>query len=523
VRQPALATLGLLGLLVLGAGEKPTPVEPSELMKRTDLLGRGVVVDDRVSFFVQSNMGRYYDEVYFKRTQVVFRLPPSLRFEQHPRASAARVQGVLKKVGDLWVCEVGSIELLPPDLDRVNRGVAALPPLDSEGRTAWARWAEQRGKAFDDQALRKRARELDGEAIRIEGERSSARPADWLALAQRARTREVPEPEPSALAHRAFRAQIADARTAAAWKTLQEQIASFFPNAAQVPSGNADLARWDAPYANDPAGAYRQAPEPVREALDHRLWADVTQGLLERQAGDDPAKAVEIADQASSQLPDRPQVAARMLEDGLSTASRQMGTLRQRDVEALASLYRDRLRQPERAKSLLRSWLDEQRKHRLSETDAEGRLALASQYEILIDDRSTAIDLLQEAWKIDPQSKEVADAFLRRNYRRVSDRWVAPARTPTGDEVSTAGTPPPSLSEGSLLRLSPREVRARLGGKPDRIIWSSSQGQTIEQWIYQGPKQVRYVNLIHTPGSVVARVIADYTLPKIVSTPRAGR
>jgi hypothetical protein len=492
-------------------------------MKRPDLLGHEVVVDDRVSFFVQSNMGRYFDELYLKRTQVVFRLPPPLRFDQNPRAAAARVQGVLKKEGDLWVCEVRSLELLPPDLDRVNRGVAALPPLDSEGRAAWARWAEQRGKAFDDQALRKRSRELDGEAIRIEAERASARPADWFALAQRARTREVPEPEPSALAHRAFRAQLPDARTAPEWKTLQERIAAFFPNAAKPPSEDADLARWEVPYANDPAGAYRQAPVPVREVLDHRLWADATQGLLERQAADEPARAVQIADQASAQLPDRPQVAARMMEDGLGAATRQMGTLRQRDVEALAALYRDRLRQPERAKSLLRSWLDEQRKRRLSETDAEGRLALAGQYETLIDDRSTAIDLLQEAWKIDPQSKEVADAFLRRNYRRVGDRWVAPARSFTNDDASSAGAPPAGHSEGSLLRLSPREVRAHLGGKPDRIVWSSSQGQTIEQWIYQGPKQVRYVNLLHTPGSFVPRVIADYTLPKIAASPRAGR
>jgi hypothetical protein len=518
-----LFTLGLLGLLALGAVEKPTAVEPSELMKRPDLLGHEVVVDDRVSFFVQSRMGRYFDELYLKRSQVVFRLPPALRTEQNPRIAAVRVQGVLKKEGDLWVCDVVSLDPLPPDLDRVNRGVSALTPLDSEGRAAWARWAEHRGKAFDDPALRKRARELEGEAIRIEAERPSARPADWLALAQRARARGISEPEPSALAHRAFRAQVAGLRTAAEWQALQERITAFFPNAAKPPSRDADLSQWELPYANDPAGAYRQAPEPAREALDHRLWADVTQALLERLAADEPVRSIEIAERATSQLPDRPAVAARLLEDGLNTATRQIVTLRQRDVEALAALYRDRLHQPERARTLLRSWLDEQRTHRLSDTDAEGRLALARQYESLLDDKLTALDLIQEAGKIAPRSKEVVDAFLAHNYHKVGDRWVPPARPLAGDDSSNDGLAAPGGSESSLLRLSPREVRARLGGKPDRVVWSASQGQTIEQWIYRGPKQDRYVNLLHAPGDVVPRVVADYTLPKIAATSRAGR
>jgi tetratricopeptide (TPR) repeat protein len=507
-----------LTLAALGADAPPTPVEPSELMKRPDLLGREVIVDDRVRLY-QYHKGSDFDEIFLKRTLVIFRLPPSLRFERSPDASAARVRGILKKDGDLWVCNVTALELLPSDLDRLNRGVAALSPRDSEGRTAWARWAEPRGKAFEDQALRKRARELEGEAIRIEAERPSAQPAEhWLALAQRARTHEVPEPEPSALAHQAFRAQLLGAKTAEELKALRKSVVTFLPNAAKPSFAHVDLAKWNTLYATDPGAADRQAPEYVRAALDHRLWADITQALLERQAADDPTKAIDLADQASAQLPDRPEVAAKLLEEGLKVATREIGTLRQRDVEALAALYRDRMHQPERAQAVLRSWLDEQRNHRLSATDAEGRLALAQQYESLLNDWSTAIELLQGAWRIDPQSKDVADAFLRRGYRKVNDQWVAPSRPRTGDGESNGKAPLPAATGGLLLRLSPREARARLGGKPDRIVWSASQGQLIEQWIYREATQDQYVNLLHTPGDAVPRVVAHYTLPKTASS-----
>ena len=519
---------GLFSLLFAVAAGPPAPgIAPADLTKRPDLIGREVTVDDRVAFF-QFHKGRDYDELFLKRTNVVFRLPLRLRFEHAPDAPAARVSGTLQREGDLWYCDVDSLELFPSDLKRLNQAMSALTPRDFEGRTAWAGWAEQRGRAFKDQALLDRSKELESEAIRLEEERPSARPAEhWLSLAQRARDRGLAEPEPSALAHRAFRFERPNSPTADDLKTLQARIESFFPTAPKVPGAavGADLAKWEAPYANAPSSAYRQAPPPVRVALDHRLWADVAQALLEKEGSDDPDKAIELADQAADLLPDRPKVATRLLEDGLQVATRKIGTLRQRDVQALAVLYREKLHQPERAKELLRSWLDELRHHRLSATDAEGRVALAQQYETLINDRSTAIELLQDAWKIDPKSKEIADAFLQRGHRKINDQWVEPSRSRAADMAGDTdkAAPTSGSASGSLLRLSPREVRVRLGGKPDRVVRSASQGQMIEQWIYFGARQDQYINLLHTPGDPFPRVVAHYSLPRTVFNAPAPR
>src|SRR5439155_19577955 len=115
-----------------------------------------------------------------------------------------------------------------------------------------------------------------------------------------------------------------------------------------------------------------------------------------------------LADEAGGLLPDRPRVASGLLDKGLNAAASDVGRLRLGEVEDLARTYTERLHQPERALALKRAWLDDQKVHRLSPRDAEGRLALAEQYETLLGNdpsgRAAAINLLREAWKIDPGS-----------------------------------------------------------------------------------------------------------------------
>jgi tetratricopeptide (TPR) repeat protein len=499
-------------------------VEPAELTRRPDLVGKEISVDDRVALF-QFHPGRGFDEIALKRTPVVFRLPPRLRYRQPPGAAAARVQGVLKREGDRWVCDVTGVDLMPKDRDRLERAVQALPPTEYDLRGRWAVWAERRGRDFKDEALLERGRALDAEALRIEADRAGVadRPTLWLSLAQRARDHELPEPEPSALAHRALRARLASAHSAEELRALIADVARFFPRAA-APTGAVppDLAKWEAPYAAHPADGYRAAPAEVRTALDHRLWADATERLLQRQASNDPKKALALADQASAQLPDRPEVAETLTELGLGTSADDLGSLRLGDVESLAKLYRERLKEPQRARKLLRDWLDEQRKRHLSPTDAEGRVALAGQYERLLGDRDTAVELLQSAWDIDPQSKEVSQAFRSRGFRKVNDEWVDPARTRKPPAETAAGPEaapaPATAASPKLLNLTPQQVRALLGGKPNRISRSASQGQVIEQWIYTGPQRDQYVNFLRTGGSP-PRVVGYYSLPSTSTHP----
>lgn len=512
--------------------EAPVIVEPGALVRRPDLIGKEVVVEDRVRFF-QFHPGQGNDELYLKRCpDVTFALPPALR-PQQTQAPAVRVRGTLSREGQRLRVEVTALDMLPADIDRLNTAVAALPRADAEGRSAWGTWAEARAQAFQDEPLRRRAREVLGDAVRAEAERPprGADPASFfLGLAERARQRQVAEPEPSALAHRGFRAALTTARTAAELTALTTRIEQFLPDARKPgdPGESPEVARWRQPYANDPADAYRAASPAVRSALDRRLWVDATRARIERQVAEEPGSILGRAEEAATLLPDRPEVATTLLEKGLASQARDVAGLKRSEVDSLARLYRERLNQPEKARDLYRTWLDEQLAHGLSDRDAEGRLALAGQYEELLDDRTTALTLLRKAWEIDPQSPEVADAFRRRGYRRVGDEWVeARASRPTPDAPGeTASEPgrsdedrPIGRREGSLLGATPDEVRGFLGGRPNHRNWCATQGQVTEQWVYIEPRRSQYVTFIRRSGELHPRVVSYYSVPRTDAPP----
>jgi hypothetical protein len=303
-------------------------------------------------------------------------------------------------------------------------------------------------------------------------------------------------------------------------QALVKEIEGFWPKSpapTATGEGVADLVAWLEPYAKDPAAAYRAAPEPVRAALDHRLWADATQRLIERRMEAEPGRALELAREAGTSLVDRPEVVRRLLEQGLKEATRDLGALRLEDVKAMARAYGETLHQPGAGRDLLRRWLNDQRDHRLSATDAEGRVILADLYDSLIRERESAVALLRAAWQIDPQSKEVADAFRRREFRKVNDQWIESSRPgPRPDNDPDAAPPnPATLPHSNTLRgLTPAEVRARLGGKPDRIAWSATQGQLVEQWIYRGVNQDQYLTFLHASGDPLPKVVASYARPR---------
>ena len=319
------------------AQTEPVTVDAGNLDRRADLVGKMVVIDDRVRFY-QYHAGRGYDELYLKRPNVVFRLPARLRPEGLPRPTPVVVQGRLARDQDQLVCDVVTLKSLPNDLDRLAQAIRALPARDFENRKAWAAWAETRGKAFKDNALIQRARSLEAEALQLEGEQKRLTvdaPKELLALAEEARRRKIAEPEPSALAHKALQAMLAAASKSGSVKQIVALIERFFPEAAKDrASCQIDLGRWNEAYANDPRAAYRAAPADVRKALNRRLWADAVAKLLEVQAALDPRSAIELASMAETELPDRPQLATKLLNTGLDQARQNLGSLRLAEVRA---------------------------------------------------------------------------------------------------------------------------------------------------------------------------------------------
>jgi tetratricopeptide (TPR) repeat protein len=503
------------GLLLLtphargSAPGDPVSVEPADLERRHDLIGREVIVDDHVLYYVKRE-GTQPDELQLKRTRVTFLVQRALRPNGPGRIPAVIARGVLKRQWDRLVCEVNGLRAVAGDLERLQQGLAGLARTDYKTRNAWALWAEKRARDFKDDALLKRARALEAEALHLETmtQRVSVDATkEWLEKAKEARRQKLPEPVPSALAHRAFRAKLAAASTFADLKTVMAEIEAFFPRAAaDSASGGRNIATVEADYNANPAEAYPAADAAVRRALDRRLWADATERLYTLQAQQDLKSALDVAEQAKSVLPERTELANQLVKDAVERAQAKLAELRLDDVKELARAYKEKLMQPELALTALREWLD-LRRRRLSPTDAEGPLSLANLYEELLADRVTAVELLRKAWKIDPSSKELAEALRIRGFRKVQDDWV--------EAKASHESKPADRSSQGLRGLTPEEVRQKFGGPPNRVSYIATKGQMIEQWIFVvDTKQVHFVNLLRTPGEPKPRVIADYALPR---------
>jgi hypothetical protein len=233
---------------------------------------------------------------------------------------------------------------------------------------------------------------------------------------------------------------------------------------------------------------------------------------LQAEAARDLPAALDAIERAGTLVPERPQLTASLVDQAQAQARRDLPSLRFAEVKAIADLLRDRVGKADAALEFTRDWLKTQR-DRLSATDAEGRVALASRYEELLQDPDTGDELLQEAWKIAPGSTEVADAFKLRNYRRVGDRWVrdsALAAAPAGDEP-----PPPTPGSSQGLRgKTPEEVRAALASEPTSRSFVGTKGRLVEQWIFVDTRQTRYINFLFSPGDRNPRVISDFFVPR---------
>jgi len=517
VTRPAGLVLLFVTIVASHAGAAgPEFVEPSDLARRPDLAGRDVVVDDRIRYFLESRRGQGFDELLLKRTDVVFRLPARLRYPRPPSEFNARVRGVLKVEEGRWSCDVSAIELLPNDMDRLEREVARLRPEDVPGRRGWALWAQRRGKELGEPKLEARGVALEAEALWTE----AARPeADPLGLAERSVGRPIPDSVRNALAHRGLRDGLAKASTPAEYDTLAAKVAAVLPASADPKAAAGVDAATRAAYETDPAGAYREAAEPARAALDRRLLADAIQKSFEKQAEANPGDAAALAESAAARLPDRPDFADRLRQRGLSEAEAHVASMRQAEVEDLARKFRDR-GQDDRARRLLQSWLADRRKNRLSATDAEGRVLLAASFDKLLGDRAVAADLLREALAIDPQSRPAVDALLRMGFRKGDAGWYDPdaARTepaPPADPARNPARPAAPAEAGDSLRgLTRAQVRSRLGGKPDLVVRSATQGRCVEQWIYRNGKGTQVVNFPIEPGTGEPRASSFYSDPK---------
>ena len=389
---------------------------------------------------------------------------------------AVKIRGVLRHEGGRWWVDVSELRdpaRRPRPAEPGRRPAAEVRPR--RGRPGPA-GRSSAGAAFKDAALLKRAKEIEGDAIRAESDRPPGVDPSAL-LARPGRARPVAEtcPSPSrrrrrtgAFARRSPRQEVGRRPEGAS----PSRIESFFPAVEGPPArGRSTCLAGRSPTPTPRPTPTARPPPSVRQALDHRLWADATQQLLERRASESPKSLLALADEAARLLPDRPELASRFLERGSSRPRSDVGALRLSEVETLATLYREKLHQPEKARELYRAWLERPEGPPPEPPRRRGAdRAWPSSTRPCSTTGPRPSRLLRDALAIDPESREVADAFRRRELpegqgrmgrtRPVAGRPRARSRTPSRRPSRTAAV------ASAARRPAASPVPTRSGARP---------------------------------------------------------
>jgi hypothetical protein len=126
----------------------------------------------------------------------------------------------------------------------------------------------------------------------------------------------------------------------------------------------------------------------------------------------------------------------------------------------------------------------------------------------LLTDRSTAAELLREAIKIEPESKEAVERFRTLGYRKIDGEWQESSSIATNSAVDQEERTNRSVQDDPLLGLTMKEVKTQLG-EPKRSSRCFTQGRTLEQWFYDSPKP-QYINFLSRSGLPQPTVIGRY-------------
>lgn len=510
IRFRAAFLFAILAIPGASWAQAPVEVEPSDLSKRKDLIGREVIVDDRVKFFFPV-AGKGYPEIILARTEVPVVLPDHLAYRSSQSARSIRARGILRRKADgsgLFIDATQAPELFKTDVERLKAIVATLGAEDLANREAWGDWAARRAKAFDDDSLKEMADRLAAESISLEYKSPKSRNPDALiSLAKKARTKGIREPEPSAIAHMGLRLKLASIRTLDEFEKFASEVRAFLINS-KTPNTLAPTPPAET-YLQDPYTGYRTATPEARAALDRRLWTEAQEQIFRLRATD-PKQWKTLGEEAKAAIPDRPEIGGGWISRFYEKQTNDVTTLRESEMRELARTTREDLKQPEKADALTRTWLDHQRKS-LGANDSEQRVELATKYLGYLKDRTIAADLAREALKIDSSGREATELFQRMGFVRSGDSWrdpndrTAKPATPAGDDNRAPVTNDP------LIGLSPAEVKSQLG-EPKRISRIATQGRVSIQWIYETGRGAQYVDFVQRAGDPQPIVVGRFAV-----------
>lgn len=418
--------------------------------------------------------------IRFENCDLPFEAAPGQTLPRLPGSTrTAEVTGHLAmKVGKPTFI-VQDLRERPSDLDAVRaRRVEIVRRGDAEAWYGLGRWIAERASFYGDDELQREADAANLQALTIERSTLAADDVEGrFALAEKAAGLKL-ESARVELLHEAFRLRWDALRKKPApdYQSLLDELARDLPGSAR---SLAELApALEKKYRELPLAVYGAADATERRRLHRLFFSEVALAMIRADARPDGRNGFEIAARIEKLLPERKALAEQYRDAELQWRLSRVASLSRSDMLDLARQFEER-DQPAKALETKRAWLIA-RTERLRQEGASGLVVAAEEYINLLDDRSTAVELLIEAHRQAPESQQATSHLRQLGYVWNQGRWLPSAEA----EALPLSPIQQAIREGRIARgMTAAEVRQALGA-PASVARVATAEQINEVWIY---------------------------------------
>lgn len=403
-------------------------------------------------------------------------LPERLR-----KASNFEVTGkvVVDPKSGAYTFEVSSAREVPSDVEKFHELRRKLRNQPAEKWYDLGKWAETRGKFYEDHELLVRSGEAYQNGFELERkELARDNPQGLLDLAEKAKSFRLSPVLRQELTHEAYHLLWERSRDlpVAGLEDLAKQMAQSLPDCSKplafLPN---DLIK---KYQREPLETYAGANDETRRKIHRLLYSDLKMRAITPGLAADGSNGLEIASQIDKFVPERHATAESYRDKALAAQAAEVATFTRSQVADLADQYRARQR-PKQADQLIESWLT-LRARALEPDDTEGLLDLTEDYRRMLNRRDLANRMLIDGWKRNPKASDITERLEKEGYHLDGGNWLTTAEYNDRPE----GQLEKAIRAGRVeVGMTVSHVRRSLG-EPASVARAVTAGQVTEVWKY---------------------------------------
>ena len=423
------------------------------------------------------------------------------------------VVGYLEQQDSQMVFVVLRLSESSPDVDLVKSKRNRLPENKHTEWYALSAWAARKAAFYDDAELLTLSRELIEQGFRIERTNIGRDATRLRALADRAKELQLDEALRNELIHQSLRWE---------WQKLSankpltdKQRTAFLGKVAKELKGAKQPIRLDnkrlrSDYRFKPERTYADAKLSDRILLHRYFYREVLLPMVVATLRPDGSNGDEVASRLRKEIPEESELADDYESQELSFRVRNSNSLTRSEMLDLVDQL-ERTNQRKLATETKEKWVRASAA-RLAKRGPAGLVQAANEYDALLGDRKTAVELLKKAWNESSEKAEIEQRLEVYGVYRREKRWMSKEQV----EALPQNQIDQALRDARVIPgMNMEQVRKTLG-QPDRISRMVTRSQTQIAWSFLDASSNRVVVLFRRrrlSGQQETKVISVSTQP----------